>query len=333
MTAPGPAMSVILVAETDNAVQDVLAAFRAQTVREQLEIVLVKPRAAGAAPPPGAGDGFHSVTVVEVDDFHPLWGPRARGVHAARAPVVLLGESHAFPDPGHCQALLHAHRGPWAVVGPGFDNANPATLRSWIGLYMDYGPWVRPDRGRSVDHLPGHNSSYKRAVLLDYGERLEAMLVSSLRRHADLQARGHQLYLEPAARLFHLNVSRPGPWLEERLAAGRVFAAARSRNWGVPRRLLYAAAWPLIPAVRLGRVLRDMRRAQTAGFILRSLPLLAVGLGLSGLGEGLGYALGAGRATRRVIEMELHKDRYVRPADHPRATGLTPRTTAGGADR
>ena len=235
---------------------------------------------------------------------------------------MLLAESHAYPDRRHCETLIRAHKDSWAVVGPMMCNANPATMRSWTGLYMDYGPWVGHGQGGLVDNLPGHNSSYKRAVLLEYGDRLESMMRSSPRRHADLRARGQLLYLEPAAKTYHLNVSLPWSWLEERLVGGRSFAAARSHEWSIPQRAAYALASPLIPFVRLGRILKDMRRSRSAGFILRAMPALILSLLVSALGEGLGYAFGPGGAMRRVNEMELYKERYVRPADHPEVTGV-----------
>jgi hypothetical protein len=322
MNASGPELSVILPTDTYETIRNELASLRSQTAHDQLEIVIVTGSSAALGPENGARDGFHSLTVVEIEELYPLYRARAAGVRAASAPVVLLAESHAYPDPRHCEALIRTHREPWAVVGPMMCNANPATTRSWAGLYMDYGPWVGIDRGMQVDQLPGHNSSYKRSILLEYGDRLESMMRSSPRRHADLRSRGHRLYIEPAAKVYHLNVTLPWSWLEERLVGGRSFAAARSHEWSPGRRVLYAVAWPLIPIVRFGRIVRDMRRSQGLGFILGSLPALAVSLVISGLGEGLGYALGPGDATLRVNEMELHKERYVRPADHPKVTGV-----------
>jgi hypothetical protein len=322
MSAPGPALSVILPTDTYETVRNELAALRAQTVREQLEIVIVTGSAAGLGPRNGACEGFHGVTVVEIGELYPLSRARARGVRAASAPVVLLAESHAYPDRSHCETLIRAHQESWAVVGPAMWNANPATMRSWSGLYMDYGPWVEASRSGAADVLPGHNSSYKRSVLLEYGDALESMMKSSPRRHADLLARGHRLCMEPGARTYHLNVSLPWSWLEERLVGGRSYAGARALDWGTGRRMLYAAGAPLIPLVRLPRIVREMRRSKSAGFIFRALPALAVSLLVSAVGEGLGYAFGAGGATRRVNEMEVHKERYVPPADRPEATGV-----------
>jgi hypothetical protein len=322
VSASGPELSVILPTDTYATIRNELCSLRSQTAHERLEIVIITNSIAGLGPENGAREGFHSLTVIEIDELYPLFRARAQGVRAASAPVVLLAESHAYPERDHCEKLILAHRNSWAVVGPVMCNANPGTMRSWSGLYMDYGPWVGISHGDVVDNLPGHNSSYKRAVLLEYGDRLESMMRSSPRRHADLRSRGHLLYLEPAARTYHLNVSLPWSWLEERLVGGRSYAAARSHEWNIAQRVLYAAACPLIPAVRLPRILKDMGRSHGSGFILRAMPALLVSLLISALGEGLGYAFGPGGATRRVNEMELYKERYVRPADRPEVTGV-----------
>ena len=322
MTAP--ALSVILLTDTYDAVRNELSALRAQTVRDRLEIVIVTVTSSAVAlgAQNGHCEGFHSVTVVECDSLYPLYRARAEGVRRAHAPIVLLAESHAYLGRRHCEALLLAHEGPWAVVGPAMYNANPGTMRSWAGLYMDYGPWVEVKTPGTVFELPGHNSSYKRSILLEYGDQLDAMMMSSPRRHADLVARRHQLYMEPAARTYHLNVSLPWSWIEERFVGGRSYAGVRCHPWGLARRALYAGGAPLIPLVRLARIVPLMRRARGWTFVFRACPALMASLVLGSLGEGLGYAFGAGGAMNRVNEMEVHKESYVRVVDRPEATGV-----------
>ena len=65
--------------------------------------------------------------------------------------------------------------------------------------------------------------------------------------HAEFRARGQELFLEPAARVDHLNVSRLRWALIERFESGRTFAGMRARGWSWPRRLAYALGSPLIP--------------------------------------------------------------------------------------
>ena len=86
--------------------------------------------------------------------------------------------------------------------------------------------------------LPGHNSSYKRERLLEYGDRLAGFLDAETTLFWDLDARGLGLYLEPAARVAHVNFSRLGVWLEVQYHAGRIFAAHRAWHgrWSGARR-------------------------------------------------------------------------------------------------
>src|SRR5205823_2114181 len=130
----------------------------------------------------------------------------------ASAPVVVFCEDHAFPEPGWAVALIDAHRGPYAAVGPVIVNANPRSLISDADCLIGYGPWLHPSPGGEMSHLPGHNSSYKRASLLEYGDRLPSMLEAETVLHWDLRARGLRLYLEPRARLAHTNFAQAAVW-------------------------------------------------------------------------------------------------------------------------
>ena len=245
---------------------------------------------------------------------------RAAGVRAARAPIVVFAETHSFPQPGWADALLEAFDGSDRVaVGPAVVNANPGTLRSWVALFMDYGPWLEPIDEREDCDLPGHNSAFRRDTLLARGDGLAQALRSDMLLASELRQTGHRVRLEPRARTAHVNVTRPASWPVERIGAGRVFAAARAASWPRRRRAAFAVAAPLIPLVRLPRVLADVRRTRPGGAPgPRVLPLLLAGLALSALGEALGYAAGAGRSAATVEEMELHRLGHLRRAERGR---------------
>ena len=111
---------------------------------------------------------FSSVKVVPIDSAASVARANAAGIRAATSSVVALTEDHSFPDPEWAENLIKAHEQPWAAVGPAVRNANPATAVSWADFFIGYGPWAEPISAGTVDFLPGHNSSYKRAVLLEY---------------------------------------------------------------------------------------------------------------------------------------------------------------------
>jgi len=238
MRAGAPEISFVLLTDTYATIRNVLSHLRRQSARDRLELVIVTPSREELELEDGVCSGLHSVQIVE-SELESIPRARATGIQAARAPIVVLGETHCYPEPEYAEALIEAHRGPWAVVGPAMLNANPESLLSWAGIFLDYGPWVEcKERGPMAD-VPSHNGSYKRSVLLEYGPRLEEMLESDTVLNADLLSKGNALYLESRARTSHLNVSQFDVWIAERLLAGRAFAASRARIWPRGRRL-----WP-----------------------------------------------------------------------------------------
>jgi hypothetical protein len=313
----GPAITVVLPCDERFAtIADVLGHVRAQTIRAAVEVVVVTP--AGRAPelPPEAVAPFHSVQVISHGAT--FGSARAEGVRRAHAPIVLVGETHSYPHPTALEALTEAHRGPWAGVMMGMENANPGPL-SWANLAMDYGTWVGGEP-RVTSWLPTHNTAFKRDALLALDDRLDGLLdLGSNALSPELSARGHRLRFEPAAETLHINVSSYRSCAHHRLVGGRMYAGRRSRSWSGPRRALYVAGSPLLPLVRLPRVLRDLRRARmTPGELRHTVPSLLFSLVFSAAGEAAGYAFGPGPARPELVaDVEIHRDRHTRAGDLP----------------
>jgi hypothetical protein len=287
-----------------------IRALAAQTARRRLELVFVIPAAGQLQVDPRDLSAFGSCQVVEIGAMTSTAAARAAGVRAARAPVVAFAEDHSFPMAGWAEALIDAHRGPWTGVGPVMHNANPDTATSWANLLVDYAPWVDPIPFGEYDHIPGHNSSYKRNALLAFGDALQDVLEAESVLQWDLRGRGHRFAIEPSARTRHENFAKPGASVALRFHSGRLFAANRAREWSVGRRAFYACAAPLIPAVRMARTIGVLRRIQLPAS-LRLLSLLALLFLVDGFGELLGYASGSGGSMRRLTDMEFHRERYV----------------------
>jgi hypothetical protein len=304
-----PAMSVILVTpDRYETIARTVASLRAQSAAAQLELIVVSSEGNSLDVPETECNLFAAVRLV-ASPVKRLAAAHAAGVRAATAPVIAFAEDHAFPTPGWAKALIAAHRGPWTAVGPAMRNANPATSTSRADFLLGYGRWREPIRAGETNHIPGHNSSYKRSALMIYGGDLEEYLQAPALLHQSLASRGHHLYLEPAAVVAHTNFSSVTQWLHVRFHAGRVFATARGRAWSLQRRLLYILAAPLIPFVRLARIAKESRRdRQPAGFFLKVAPLLWCGLMLDALGELTGYAAPVSGAYEREWEWEFHRE-------------------------
>jgi len=317
VTAPDtPAMSVVLATDVFDTIREVLGHLAGQTIVREMEIVLVVADADAFRVDELALAAFHSWQVVEAGQMDLVHVARASGARAARAPVVFFAETHCFPEPESLAKLLERHREPWTVVGQVICNGNPTTATSWAGMLMDYTAELEGVPGGPAAHLPSHNSSYKRQALLDLGDELGHIMETGDVLNHVLMDRGGTLYLEPASRTHHLNVSRRGAWFGERYHAGRGFAGRRAEDWSLGRRLGYALAWPLIPLVRLSRIMGAVRHAgllQTLS--LRVYPTLLLGLVIASFGECVGYLAGPGRGLEVVSAMELHRRPWLRDGD------------------
>jgi hypothetical protein len=318
MMSGSPELSVILVTPDDFAtVRRTFQHLRAQTIPERIEVVLVAQRAADVVPGSGELEGFHSVQVVETGaPITSSAAARAVGIRAARGAVVALAEDHSFPDPGWAAALLSAHARGHAVVGPTVRNGNPATMLSWANLLLEYGPWLDPADAGPAEHLPGHNSSYKRDLLLAYGDELPRRMEVETMLQQDLASRGHTLLRTADAWTSHLNFSVFLPSLALRFLGGRLFASGRAHHWTAGKRAMYTLAAPLIPLVRLRRVLRTMGRVPEQRALLpRILPMLGLTLLVDAAGELVGYALGAGRSDAQLSAIEFRRPRFLNARD------------------
>ena len=304
-----PELSVVIsTPDCYETIRKTIGHLRSQTARNRLEIVIVAPSAAKLDLDESDLSSFPEFQVITVGKLGSIARANAAGVREARAPIVAFTEDHVFPDPGWAEALIAAHRGPWAVVGPAVKNANPKSAISRAIFLIIYAPWAEPATAGEVNHLPGHNSSYKRRVLRDYGPDLESMLGAESVLHWDLRANGHTLYLEPSARVAHLNFERFSPWLRALFLTGRLFAANRARRWLLLRRLSYVGGAPLIPIIRLWRVRSRLRRTgRRPGRDSKVLPPLILGLAVSAIGEMAGYAFGAGNSERSMVKFEFHR--------------------------
>jgi hypothetical protein len=314
-TTRTPDLSVVLITpDSFETIRRTAGCIAGQSARDRIELVIVAPTSARIDVDEALLDGLAGVQVVRLASLTPTGPARAAAIRAARAPIVAFGEEHCFPEPGWAQALIDAHQSDYAAVGPEMHNANPDTVVSWADLLVGYGPWVSPVIRSEREFLPGHNSSYKRAVLLDeYGDSLDTLLEAETVLMWDLRSRGYRLLLEPAARTFHTNFGRWRSWLAVMFLNGRAFADTRSSQWAVPRRLAFVVASPLIPLVRLGRAIGHARRANpNPSFLLRVVPTLCVGLVCDGLGQMAGYAFGAGDAHRKLAGYEWHRMKHTR---------------------
>lgn len=289
-----------------------------QTVCARLEIIILAPPVKW---PDDLGEKlgcFHGYTVLEIDLDKGLYDAWADAVQKASAPVVAFGENHAFPEPGWAEAIIEAHKGPWAAVGCVFKNANPGSVNSWAQLYMTYGQYTEPVSAGEAGDLHGHNGTYKRDALLSYGSRLGTMLIRANILHMDMRSRGSRLYMEEKAALSHINISRSGSILEDLFYNGWLYTAALADYKKLSRlgRLKGIIMEPPIIAKHFLGTLGAMRRAGKSRELLPSaLPIVIAGLAAHMLGKICGYAAGYGNAQKYINSFEFDRYRYITDKD------------------
>lgn len=310
--ARAPSLAIVLATDSYETIRPVIRHLQRQTVREQLEVILVGDAALASQVAGEDVAGFARVHVEAVRSIQPIGPARAAGVRAARAALVFIGETHTYAHPTWAETMLRAHAGFRAGVIPGFGNANPAGPLSWSLLLLDYGRWLHLMPAGESTIAPTHNGAFSRQVLLDLGEHLDHSLQQGDQLTVRLRSANHRMYFEPAARIDHLNCARWRPWVSERFLGGRLLAGRRAERWSWPRRLLYFGGAPLIPALLVFRLREVLSAAWRAGLLPRgTLAAVFAGGVVSTVGEMVGYLFGASpSAEPRMMEFELHKVRY-----------------------
>jgi hypothetical protein len=293
-----------------------MASMMAQTRRNEIEVLLCAPTRDAIGPERSEWNVLHSVRVIEIGPLRIVAEAKALAVRNASAAIVAFAEEHAFPMPNWANALIRRHAEPHAVVGPTMVNPNPLKPISWANFLIEYGPWMSPAEGGTRTHLPGNNSSYKRDVLLAFGDRLAKVLDAETLLHWELTAAGHTLYLDPAAVTRHVNITHLPSFRRVHFQYGRMFASQRCREWPLLRRIIYTAGSAAIPLIRFVRLWPDLRRNPTLPRgDMRFWFYLALGLTDAAAGESAGYLFGAGDSREHIFELEFHRQRHLHPSD------------------
>ncbi len=288
---PAPLLSVVLATDTFDTIRPVLAALRRQRCPERIEPVVVLPATEVTTVRREELGAFAEPQIVSIDAVRPLSAARAAGVHAATAPIVFIGETHTYPQPGWVDALLAAFEDPWSVVVPAIGNANPTGPVSWASYVFDYGAWDRKRPPGEMSDPLIYNTAYRRMTLLTLGTELpKALDPAEEAMWPELKAAGHRAVFAPDAYILHLNVNRLNWLLLEKLCAGGVVGIRRASRWGWRRRILYIVASPLIPIVLVGRLLPALGRLGLRRLPFGTLPILVLIAIAKALGELVGYA-------------------------------------------
>src|SRR5262249_42857904 len=115
------------------------------------------------------------------------------------------------------------------------------------------------------------------------------------------QARGERLLQVPAIVVRKEKRFTFGYFIKQRFYFSRSFAGMRRAQLSSGRRLIYLAGSPLLPALMLWRIGREVfRKRRLRMHFLLSLPLLATFLVSYAIGEFVGYLSGGSDSLMKV---------------------------------
>jgi hypothetical protein len=212
---------------------------------------------------------------------------RALGVGQARGKIIGLLEDHTTVGPRWVESLLAAHAQGCHVAGGPVENGLSARPYDMALYLCEYGVYMPGLPAGKTAMLAGINVAYNRDTLVRCREIWEKAFYET-NVHSALAAAGYDFHLVPDAWVSsHLSME-----LSEALGhlfeGGRYFGRFRLARSTRAGRIFWRLAWPAVPLVLGGRLLRVVatrRRAHLWDFF-RALPHLALLLGVWAAGEG-----------------------------------------------
>jgi hypothetical protein len=323
VSQPNPELSVVLVISINaREAAKTLHHLSQQTIADRIELILVAAdEAALAGVSETVQNAFHDVQTVKVGPIDDVEAATYEGLQRSSAPYVAFVEDHAFPSEDWAAKTLHAHKAGYDVVGTQMRNANPASPFSWGNMLLAYGPWLEPARYGEVESVQGHNVSFSRAALDQFGENLIAKMRREGGLMTDLRANGAKFFLTETGRIAHVNPSSLASTTALRFDSGRLYGAARAEKeqWSPVKRAAYIAGGPLIPFIRLVRLRRDyFGENQRGEERQRAYVGMIYCLVMDALGQMTGYALGPGKAGDRLATFELGRHQHLTAKDRQR---------------
>jgi hypothetical protein len=293
-----------------------LAHLRAQTIRSQIQVVIVARRGREPEVDPRQFEGFAAFHVAAVDTMPTVASGFAAGVRHATADIVALVEDHVFVEPDWAARVCEAFSEGCAAVAPLMLNANPATATSWMNFLVCFTEAITTVEARDVEYGPGHNTVYRRSVLEQYKGELQRLIQTERNFHYRLRADGHVLRAEPRARLRHTNISIPYEALRQGFLGGVMFAKYRAAKMSMVERVARTGLAPLVPLVRLLRLVRAHGRLpEGVGVPILGWLLVPAGLLAHAAGEAVGYWPIVRNVESKYEFFELHRIACVQPEE------------------
>ena len=293
--ASGAALSVVVVGRDGFAtLRPILECLAEQTIARRIEVIAVVPvDDPSADPPPPSASAFRQFKTIAAGAISNRGTAAAQGTRHASGTIVAFTENHCFPSPDWAEKLIASYTDDLAGVGPAIVNANPESTLSWVSYAGGYCAFASHKPVSFIEEMPIHNTSYRRQLLANLSNELEYLLADERRLMRRLKESGGRFLFRPDATASHLNEATWRLVLGMSYFNGRRFGGRRAEGWPWSRRLMYAAAFPLLSGPLLRKAMRDISPVPgRPAFMPKLLPALWLQALAHSLGEAVGYLRG-----------------------------------------
>jgi glycosyltransferase involved in cell wall biosynthesis len=275
-----------------------LAALAAQDLGQPIEI-LVADRL-GTSLRQQVHARFPNVRVIEAPAGTTIPDLRALAFEAATGDVVGVIEDHVLVPTDWARRMLELQANGARVVGGSVANAATARLVDWAAFLCEYSQSLVPPVGPS-DWVTGNNTTYQRALLLEYKSVWTAGKWEN-HLHDAFKRDGVELLSRPDITVGHKMHYSVGSYLEQRYLYSRSYAGMQSAQSPAVRRFIMGCVSFALPPVLFARIVsRVWSSGKHRGELIRSLPLQALFTIGWAAGEVVGWWAGPSDALRRVV--------------------------------
>ncbi len=262
-----------------------------------------------------AGSHHPSVHIHEVKGSLSLSNLRLKAVEAGRGEIIAFTEDHAYVIPGWLESLTRGFEAGHGGVGSVPQVKNPGMGISDAVNIINFGFFPPITKPCTYYMLPGHNSAYRRDILLSFGDLLPILITTEVLLNSKMTENGFTLLLDPQAGYFHQNEESVAMVTKAYYYSNLCFGASRAElfGWRWWRRALQLLSTPLVPFVRYLKYMVYFWRHNRSNLpiLFRYTAVFFYTQSIAAIGLAIGCVFGAGNGEKNFLHYELNTSRSI----------------------
>ena len=233
-----------------------LPGLQAATIAKDIELIIAGKEGAFPDDIGDRIDGLHSVKFVPTTEFVPRGAAVANAIEHATAPFIGTHENHAYAEPETYEMILDAMGEKTGCIAPVYYCLNNHADWAAATSVITHGHAAAPADDVSRPLLVLHSAIYPADVLRPRA----ALFRNEVKLHETLFNEGYEVHFLPGTVNWHVEAGLPSMAYAIAHLLGRMYGWNRSRDYGLPERLLRALAFPAIAAISAKRYVQQLRR-------------------------------------------------------------------------